>query len=158
MQKGIIPITCIQGKIFSKIPNDLGSLLVWTVLLGNVQGYVPHAVHWLWAFSTPEYDRHVADHVVNDQWGNMLCNVPRPCHKSHPEFGLIKETIQRKGNNNFFNQKLRQAVFNAAFLIWMSHMAKARSLVQESMLLKDLNSKFSMWGQILFLFKWPIKN
>ena len=74
-----------------------GGLLAGAVLVGPVQGHVPHAVHRLRPLPAAVADGHVAHDALHDQWGHVLRNVPRPRHKPHPESRFLQETVQREG-------------------------------------------------------------
>lgn len=65
--------------------------------MGPLQSDVPHAVHWLRAFSTTIAHRHVADHAVHDIWCYMLRTVSRTRNQLDTELGFVAPTVQRKG-------------------------------------------------------------
>lgn len=78
-----------------------GYLLVRTVLVGNVQGYVSHAVYWVWTLSAAILNRYVVNNVVHDVWGLLLFFVPGSRHQPHTQSGLIPTTIPGKGASDW---------------------------------------------------------
>ncbi len=106
---------------------NTGGLLVWAILVGNVQSHVTHVVHRLRPLSPSKSDWHVAYHVVHDFRRYLLCNVPWSCNKSHSESWLIQKTIQRKGKCCSFQCKQYELIWHCIkitlnlfqLLIWL---------------------------------------
>lgn len=88
---------CTTSKQSQKPIKLPGGFLVGAILLGVIQGYVSHALHRVWSFSTSVSHWHVADHVVHDLRGHVLRPLPRSRHQSHPESWLLPKAISWKG-------------------------------------------------------------
>ena len=72
-------------------------LLARAVLVGVLQGHVPHVVYWIRALPASEPHRSVAHHDLHDLRGHLLRPFHRPRHQPHPVAGLIPPPVPRAG-------------------------------------------------------------
>lgn len=75
----------------------VGSQCRWAVLLGSLQGHIPHAVHRIWPIPATEHHRGVGDNYQHAHRGFPLCHVHWTHLDSHPFCWLSQQEIQGKG-------------------------------------------------------------
>ncbi|CAG9813148.1 unnamed protein product [Phaedon cochleariae] len=98
----------ISGSDAARVPGEFlggyqritGSLLAGAVLMGPVQGHVAHAVHRVRPLSPAVAHRHVAHDALDDLRSDVLRALPGPRHQPHPESGLVKAAVPRKGETS----------------------------------------------------------
>jgi len=57
-----------------------GNILVKSIFVVVIQGYVSYAVYWVRAVPSAVSHWHVAHHAIHDVWRLLLFFIPWPCH------------------------------------------------------------------------------
>lgn len=78
-------IVTFNDHVYVHVVRQLGR----TILVVAVQSDVAYAVHRLRSVPAAVVDRHVADHVVDDQRSHVLRSVPGTRHEFDTELGFV---------------------------------------------------------------------
>jgi len=64
------------------------------VFLGNLQGLLTHALHWVWPLASPEHCGSVAHYCQHADWSITLCHVHWSHLNPHSLCNICQQALQ----------------------------------------------------------------